>query len=77
MPTTLPLPVGTKIIAIRNIGQVREGAPGIITGVVKMPFFFWSKPMYLCTFAENLKIAARPEEIDDYDHGYTLEPIAE
>jgi hypothetical protein len=75
VPSTLPLTVGTKIIAVRNIGPVREGAPGIVTDIAEVPFFFRSRPMYLCTFAGNLKIAARPKEIDDYDHGYTLERL--
>jgi hypothetical protein len=75
VPVTLPLTVGTKIIAVRNIGPVREGAPGIITGIAEVPFFFRSRPVYLCTFAGNLKLAARPKEIDDYEHGYTLERV--
>jgi hypothetical protein len=75
VPSTLPLTVGTKIIAVRNIGPVREGAPGIVTDIAEVPFFFRSRPMYLCTFAGNLKIAARRKENNDYDHGYTLERL--
>jgi hypothetical protein len=68
-------PVGTKIIAVKNIGKVREGALGVITGVAAIPFFFWTRQMYLCTFAGNYKIAVRSSEIDDFDHGYNLEAI--
>jgi hypothetical protein len=75
VPATLPLTVGTKIIAVRSIGPVREGAPGIITGIAEVPFFFRTRPVYLRTFAGNLKIAAQPKEIDDYDHGYALERL--
>jgi len=63
------LPVGTRVIAVRNIGSVKEGAPGIVTGTLKQPN---SKLFYLCTFADNKKVAARPSEIDKHDHGYAL-----
>jgi hypothetical protein len=75
MAAKLPLPVGTRIIAVRNVGPVLEGARGIITGTVDVPFFFWSRPVYLCTFIGNVKLAVKPKEIDDYDHGYTLERL--
>ena len=75
MSARLPLAIGTSIIAVRDFGPVREGAPGIITGIVEVPFFWLSRPMYLCTFADNLKVAARTKEINDYDHGYTIEEI--
>ena len=71
-----PHTVGTKIIAVRNFGPIREGQPGVITGVVRMPyFFFWTRPFYLCTFFGNIKCAASPDEIDDYDHGHSLEDL--
>jgi len=66
------LPIGTRVVAVRNFGLIEEGAPGIITGAFEASFFWWSRPMYLCTFAGNMKIAAKPREIDDFDHGYQL-----
>jgi hypothetical protein len=76
MIKSLPLPIGTKIVAVCNIGSVKEGAPGIITGTAEEPFFWRSRPIYLCTFADNMRIAARPKEIDDYDHRYSLADLA-
>jgi hypothetical protein len=76
MASKLPLPIGTKVIAIKNFGPVLEGAPGIITGTADIPFLFWSRPVYLCTFAGNLKVAARPTEVDNFDHNRTLEDLA-
>jgi hypothetical protein len=70
-----PVPIGTRIIAIRNVGSVREGQPGIITGSTKVPFLFWKRFYYLCTFAGNVPLAVRPKEVDDDDHGYTLEDL--
>jgi hypothetical protein len=70
-----PVPIGTRVIATRNFGPIREGTPGIITGTTKVPFLFWQRFYYLCTFAENMKVAARPKEIDDFDHGRTLEDL--
>jgi hypothetical protein len=64
-----------KSLRSRNIGPVRESAPGIITGMAEVPFFFRLRPVYLCTFAGNLKIAARSKEIDAFEHGYTLERL--
>jgi hypothetical protein len=70
-----PAPVGTRIIATRNFGPIREGQPGIVTGIQMVPFLFWERLFYLCTFMGNIKVAARPKEIDDFDHGHTLEDI--
>ncbi len=56
-------PIGTKIIAIQSFGPVREGTTGIITGTTEIPFFFWSRFMYLCTFSGDVNVAARPKEI--------------
>jgi len=36
------------------------------------PLFFWKRAMYLCMFADNVKIAARPNDIDDFDLGILL-----
>jgi hypothetical protein len=71
----LPLQVGTKVWAIRNFGPVKQGAPGMITGVADVPFFWWSRPAYLCTFADNIKIHARPKKIEEFDHGHSLEEL--
>jgi len=75
MNNRLPLKPGTKVLAARNFGPIKEGAPGIITGTTEEPHFFWKRPMYLCTFADNVKIAARPNEIDDFDHQYSLDEL--
>jgi hypothetical protein len=64
--------IGTRVIAVRNFGPIKEGQPGIVTGIAEEPWFWWRKPIYLCTFAYNVKIAARPQEVEDVDHGYSL-----
>ena len=61
--TSLPLPVGSRIVAVRNFGPVKAGEGGIITDTVELPSLWKSRPMYLCLFANNLRIAARPGEI--------------
>ena len=72
MSTTLPLQIGTKIVAVGSFGPVKEGQPGIVTGIAEERWFWRLKPIYLCTFADNVKITARPKEVEDYDHGYSL-----
>jgi hypothetical protein len=64
--------IGTRVIAVRNFGPIKEGQPGIVAGIAAERWFRLSKPIYLCTFADNVKIAARPKEVEDYDHGYSL-----
>jgi hypothetical protein len=71
----LPLQVGTKVRAVRNFGPVKKGALGIITRLTELPFFWWSRPAYLCTFADNMKVHARPKLIEAFDHGYNLEEL--
>lgn len=71
----LPLQVGTKVRAVRNFGSVKKGAPGIITRLTDLPLFWWSRPAYLCTFADNMKVHARPKLIEAFDHGYNLEEL--
>ena len=71
----LPLQVGTKVRAVRNFGPVKKGAPGIITRLTDLPLFWWSRPAYLCTFADNMKVHARPKLIEAFDHGYNLEEL--
>ena len=71
----LPLQVGTKVRAVRSFGPVKKGAPGIITRLTDVPLFWWSRPAYLCTFADNLKVQARPKLIEAFDHGYKLEEL--
>jgi hypothetical protein len=68
----LPLPVGTKVQAVRNFGLVRKGTPGIVTGVVDLPFFWSSRAAYRCTFSNNIKADARSNQIEAHDHGYNL-----
>ena len=69
---SLPLKAGTRVKAVRNLGRVREGAFGIVTGTSVYRVLWRQKQTYLCTFADNMKIAARPNEIEEYDHGHTL-----
>jgi hypothetical protein len=72
----LPLQVGTKVQAVHNFGAVKKGAPGIITGIADVPYFFgWSRRAYLCTFADNKKVRARPKEIEAFNHGISLEVL--
>src|SRR5262245_55433271 len=71
----LPLLVGTKVQAARNFGPIKEGRPGIITDVVDLSIFCWSRPTYVCTFAENKRVHARPRQIAAYEHGYSIEEL--
>jgi hypothetical protein len=71
----LPLQAGTKVRAVRNFGPVKKGAPGIITRLTDLPLFWWSRPAYLCTFADKMKVYARPKLIEAFDHGYNLEEL--
>lgn len=64
------LVVGTKVIAIKETGPIREGQPGIVTGTVRLGF--WSRRFYLCTFHGGIPLAVRPKEVDAYDHGFSL-----
>jgi hypothetical protein len=75
MKPGLPLQVGTKVRAVRNFGPVKDGTPGIITGVADISFFWGSRPAYLCTFADNMKVHARPKEIEAFNHGHSLEEL--
>jgi hypothetical protein len=71
----LPLPVGTRVVAVRDFGPIRKGLPGIITGTAREPFFQGNRLIYLCTFADNMKSLTRPTEIDSSDHGYSLDDL--
>jgi hypothetical protein len=70
----LPLPVGSKVWAVCKFGSVPEGAPGIITGIADGRFF-WQSPTYLCTFADNRKVRARPKDIEVHNHGHSLQEL--
>jgi len=69
------LPVGTLVVATKNVGPVQDGQPGIVTGVVEQRYFFWKRAFYLCTFFGNVKVAMKPNEISDFDHGRSLEEL--
>ncbi|MBB5446461.1 MULTISPECIES: hypothetical protein [unclassified Paraburkholderia] len=69
------LPVGTLVVAIQNVGPVRQGQPGVVTGIVEQRFWFRKRPCYLCTFFGNLPVAMRPSEVDDFDHGFSREQL--
>jgi hypothetical protein len=71
----LPLPVGTRVQAARNLGPIKKGTPGIITDVADISFFCWSRAAYVCTFAENKRVHARPRQIGVYEHGYSIEEL--
>lgn len=59
------LRVGSQVVATKTIGPVRRGTPGVITDVTRAPFlFFWSRAVYLCSFAGNISLAVRPGEVD-------------
>jgi len=73
--SSLPLQAGTRIVALRAFGPVKEGAPGMITGTVEARFFLWSRPMYSCTFAGNVKASAKAKNVDVLDHGYSLSDL--
>jgi hypothetical protein len=71
----LPLKIGTKVQAVRAFGPVKVGTLGIITGVADVSLFRWSRPTYLCTFAGNIKVHARPKQIEAFDHGHRLDEL--
>jgi hypothetical protein len=73
----LPLPVGTKVRALRNFGPLEKGTLGIITGVAELRFLWRSRPTYLCTFADNIKLHVRPKQIEAYEHRYVLEELVQ
>ena len=70
----LPLQVGSEVWAVCKFGSVAEGTPGIITGVAAGRYF-WQSPAYLCTFADNRKVRARPTDIEVYNHGHSLQEL--
>jgi hypothetical protein len=70
----LPLRVGSKVWAVCKLGSVPEGTPGIITGIADGRFF-WQSPTYLCTFADNRKVRARPKDIEVHNHGHSLQEL--
>ena len=72
MTKRLPLPIGSRIVAVRNFGRVRGGQPGIITGTAEERYLETFRRVYLCRFSNNVKIAAQPDDIDKFNHGYSL-----
>jgi hypothetical protein len=70
----LSLPVGSKVWAACKFRSVPKGTPGIITSIADGRFF-WQSPMYLCTFADNRKVRARPKDIGAYNHAYSLQEL--
>jgi hypothetical protein len=69
----LPLQVGSKVWAVCKFGSVPKGTPGMVTGTVEGRF--WHSPMYLCTFADNRKVRARPKDIEAYNHAHSLQEL--
>ena len=67
-----PLRTGTRIVAIRNFGPIKAGVPGIVTGTVEARILWYSKAMYSCTFAGNVRAQTKPKDIDVLEHGYSL-----
>ena len=72
--TELPLQVGSKVRAVCKFGSVAEGSLGIITGVANLRFS-WQSPAFLCTFADNMKVRARPKNIEAFNHEHSLEEL--
>jgi hypothetical protein len=70
----LPLPVGSKVWAVCKFGSVPKGTPGIVTGIADGRFI-WQSPMYLCTFADNRKVRARPKDIEAHNHAHSLQEL--
>jgi hypothetical protein len=70
----LPLRVGSKVWAVCEFGSVPKGTPGIITGIADGRFF-WQSPTYLCTFADNRKVRARPKDIEVHNHGHSVQEL--
>ena len=68
-------PVETLIIAIKNVGPVRDGQPGVVTGYAELGSLFWKRQFYLCTFLGNIRLAVKPSEIDNHDHGYSRQRL--
>ncbi len=48
-----------------------------MTGVVERGFAFWKRPIYLCIFFGNVKIAMEADEISDFNHGRSIEELSE
>jgi hypothetical protein len=71
----LLLPVGAKVVAVRDFGPIRKGLPGEITGTAKEPFFQGNRTVYLCTFAGNMKSLVRPKEVESSNHDYSLDDL--
>jgi len=59
--------------AVCKFGSVPKGTPGMVTGTVEGRF--WHSPMYLCTFADNRKVRARPKDIEAYNHAHSLQEL--
>ncbi len=72
---TKPLSVGSFVVATRNVGPVQDGQPGVVTAVVEQGFAFWKRPFYLCTFIGNVKVAMKPNEVSDFEHGFSKEQL--
>jgi len=70
----LPLQVGSKVWAVCKFGSVPKGTPGIVTGIADGRFI-WQAPTYLCTFADNRKVRARPKDIEAYNHAHSLQEL--
>jgi hypothetical protein len=71
----LAMQPGANVIAVRSVGPVAEGTPGVVTGFAEMGSLFWKRPMYMCSFLGNLKCAMKPAEIDGFEHGYSRAKI--
>jgi hypothetical protein len=69
------LQAGTKVRAVHDFWHIKDGAPGIITGVADVPGVYPGGPVYTCTFADNATTTARPNDISEDDHGYTLQEL--
>jgi hypothetical protein len=72
LASELSLRTGTRIVAVRNFGPIKQGTPGIVTGTVQSVSVWFSRLTYSCTFAGNVRVLAKPRQIEVLDHGYSL-----
>lgn len=68
--------VGSTVLAIKNVGLVQDGQPGIITNIIENNYcIFWKKQVYFCTFFGGVKVAMMANEISGFEHGHSLEEL--
>ncbi len=61
-----PLPIGTRVVAVKSFGPIMEGQKGIVTGLVGRR---WWRATCACTFLGGINVAAPGRHIARPDHG--------